>query len=923
MGDKEPQKDTTVPPIGISIPMTETEKLIAGEGFPEPTNARVGENPYTGGALFEAMSLVCDIVDSVLEIPGIKDSAKLEEIQVKLDLWADGVELTTGRLERVLQESNGFKRPIFMIWLAFFRYLITKKDTDFYNLAIADRVPGIVSLVEKINFAHQVTLGEDFPENHGDTTTDTNTPDSNLHDQVQDFIKEFQEFQERLSKIAPFLMNILKDQEESRESSFLNGDEELDAEWKTIHEERLKTLKDLRPQDWYRNNLRERFLGIDNEVSEIISRELWELYRNVKATLYEQSIPKAATSSATEAGIETAAETIKGKTILGHDSTYESMQSLAASMIRPAPRKLGITLSDIASNFSNSSVQLKDRPQVPPPPEGVEIGQVEAFRCQFCLEMVSDIDTTKKWRKHVLADIRPYFCTFPNCDEATVRYRSKAEWMAHEVNSHRLRTLWKCKFSACAEFEEQTGFKTEQELISHHISKHNMRHGVEKHTVQNLLNSSRTAELDPSLSFCRICQQELPNKISRLASHIGRHLEDAALPILSQLDDRECQSDDSAVGACSDSSNLDTKSSPRPETAKYVYSERDIDIGDLRDLDGPGLVPGHHIGIPDDPAYSRLDAADDFESRKLTSPWSYTQTAQRLAASSVLVGAYRDVLAADNAIVKAILRARSAANLLETDPMNELGPGSGDSGPKGTPALDDINPLGFSTGSDHSLDQRGLIDVTGTSPRPQATREEMHTGDEEQLGPSSSQIAQIHRTLLAKSKYSMEPCLEPDLGMRLQILSPEIEDQACEAYKFFGCPLERIGHPSYPCLSVESSSPRSPPLQFSTLAGVRQHLQKAHIHLFSEEALRSLDYPRAATWNQVFLRLFLSWPYDQPIPPPWVTHKSLYSELRDEESTRPRSNHVIDGSTALEFYIRQDLLALTPIGGFPETKGQK
>ncbi|KAK6495954.1 hypothetical protein TWF481_002999 [Arthrobotrys musiformis] len=175
MGDcKRPQKDIAIPSVGI--PTTGNEKPIARGKFPESANAGVGENPYPGGVLFEAMDLVCGIVDTVLEIPGIKNSAKLEETQVKLDLWADGVELTTGRLERVLQESNGFKRPIFMIWLAFFRYLRTKKDTDFYNLAVADRVPEIVSLTEKIDFAHQVTLGEDFPEKHRDKTTDTNTP---------------------------------------------------------------------------------------------------------------------------------------------------------------------------------------------------------------------------------------------------------------------------------------------------------------------------------------------------------------------------------------------------------------------------------------------------------------------------------------------------------------------------------------------------------------------------------------------------------------------------------------------------------------------------------------------------------------------------------------------------------------------------
>ncbi|KAJ6259059.1 C2H2 finger domain transcription factor crzA [Drechslerella dactyloides] len=446
------------------------------------------ENANTGGVLADAVDLICDIVDDVLDIPGVENLSNLEEIQVKLDLWANGVEVTNGRLERVIKESSGLKESIFMIWLAFFRYLTkdrlctwkssrlnseysASETTELYNTIVANHFRRIVALTEKINYSHQVTLDEVIVTVAADAPLHTGR--QNLDAQIQNFIREFQVLQERLSKIAPFVMNILKDCEREEEAGFSYGDTELDGDSNIIHEERLKSVKDLKPQDWYRNSLREKFPAADDEISEIIARELWELYRNVKATLYQESVP------------------IKAKVAIGHDSTYESMQSLAASMIRPAPRKLEIAWSDIASDLTTGSVQLKDRPQVPPPPEGVQLGQDQSFQCQFCLETLSDID--------------------------------------------------------------------KQKLLSHFISCHGITSNTKQSIVQNLLNSSRSAELDPSLSFCRICQLKLPNRTSRIASHIARHLEDFALPILSQLDDRGCGSDESEIsssGPDSDSEDI-------------------------------------------------------------------------------------------------------------------------------------------------------------------------------------------------------------------------------------------------------------------------------------------------------------------------------------------------------------------------------
>ncbi|KAF3106130.1 hypothetical protein TWF569_002280 [Orbilia oligospora] len=460
-------------------------------------------NTNTGGVLADAVDLICDIVDSVLDIPEIESAAELEEIQVKFDLWADGVEATTGRLERVIKGLSGLKESIFMMWLVFFRYLTKDKTSEFYDTVVRDHVCRIFALTEKIQYSYHVTLGGEFLEGAEDLLGNNYhefESHSNLHADVQSFIEKFREFQERLSRIAPFIMNALRDIEQDEESCSLNGDEDEEIiDWTTLRNYYYKVVKELKPESWYRNGVQELFPDIDNDLLDMIAQRLSEFHRVFRT---QTSVRE-----------------------------NESSHYFFAAKARRAPRKTRIPVIDTASDSSRSTDEPEDRPQVPPPPQGFSI---EAFRCQTCDRMVWGMDTPEKWRKHVLADIAPYICTFTNCEERTV-YESKMEWMAHEVKSHRLITKWKCAFDLCKEKDD--AFNCEQKLMDHLIADHNIKYDSHDSEIQDLLNSSRNVGLDPNLSVCRICQQKLPNLISHLASHIGRHLEDLALSVLFQWDD--------------------------------------------------------------------------------------------------------------------------------------------------------------------------------------------------------------------------------------------------------------------------------------------------------------------------------------------------------------------------------------------------
>ncbi|KAF3941004.1 hypothetical protein ABW19_dt0210519 [Dactylella cylindrospora] len=512
-----------------------------------------------GGLLFDATDLVSDLVDAVLELRNV-EFGQLEEIQIRFDLWADGVEVTSGRLDTLIGASRELKESISLIWLSFLRNLVKDESAAFYRQIVAPHLNRIDGLIEKISFLNET--GTEFLKPLARKAEESSPQrDSVLQDDVTNFISIFDNFQRQLSRIAPFVLEFLRDCDHKNIVTFLDDeDTEGDLDNEGASEPLHKVYDDLKPQDWYRNSIQERFPEADAEVSQIIARELWELYRNVKLTLQPESLLHTEIS-----------QTQKAETVVEHDSTYESMQkSLAASLIRPSPRRIEIALIDIASDFSSSSCQLKDRPQVPSPPEGVELGPGATFKCQFCLQTVSDIDSSKKWRKHVLSDIRPYFCTFPGCSSSTVRYKSKIEWMTHEVQSHRLISSWNCNFTSC-----ETKFGNESRLLDHLILEHDISNSSKTSTIRDLLNTSRVAELDTTLSSCRICKKELPNRVSRLASHIGRHLEDFALPILSQLDDREQGSagEEDSEGNSSSSEILDGVISQREtlEPQHYAY----------------------------------------------------------------------------------------------------------------------------------------------------------------------------------------------------------------------------------------------------------------------------------------------------------------------------------------------------------------
>lgn len=62
----------------------------------------------------------------------------------------------------------------------------------------------------------------------------------------------------------------------------------------------------------------------------------------------------------------------------------------------------------------------------------------------------------RAWKTHLLQDLQPYICTYPECEGAEQLFRSRREWSEHEA-SHR--KAWRCPEHPHAVFRARTGLE--------------------------------------------------------------------------------------------------------------------------------------------------------------------------------------------------------------------------------------------------------------------------------------------------------------------------------------------------------------------------------------------------------------------------------------------------------------------------------
>ncbi|CAI7611971.1 unnamed protein product [Penicillium glandicola] len=188
-------------------------------------------------------------------------------------------------------------------------------------------------------------------------------------------------------------------------------------------------------------------------------------------------------------------------------------------------------------------------PQYPPGVPLPPVSRLPArFECPICFE-VKTFQKPSDWSKHVHEDVQPFTCTFPHCTEPK-SFKRKADWVRHENEKHRHLEWWTCAFPEC----NHKCYRKDN-FVQHLVREHKMPEPKIKKTgkassvvdAETVPNSRREQELErlwrmveecrhdttkaPQEEPCRFCGN-VCNEWRKLSVHLGKHLEQLALPVL-------------------------------------------------------------------------------------------------------------------------------------------------------------------------------------------------------------------------------------------------------------------------------------------------------------------------------------------------------------------------------------------------------
>ena len=167
------------------------------------------------------------------------------------------------------------------------------------------------------------------------------------------------------------------------------------------------------------------------------------------------------------------------------------------------------------------------------------------FECFLCFK-VKKFQKPSDWTKHVHEDVQPFSCTFPNCTEPK-SFKRKADWVRHENERHRRLEYWKCSVQDC----NHVCYRKDN-FVQHLVREHKKsepkvkkkangknKDGQEESEVWRLVDTCRhetaTKPKDEPCKFCgNIC-----SSWKKLSVHMGKHMEQIAMPVLELVNRRE------------------------------------------------------------------------------------------------------------------------------------------------------------------------------------------------------------------------------------------------------------------------------------------------------------------------------------------------------------------------------------------------
>ncbi|RYO82529.1 hypothetical protein DL766_007583 [Monosporascus sp. MC13-8B] len=184
----------------------------------------------------------------------------------------------------------------------------------------------------------------------------------------------------------------------------------------------------------------------------------------------------------------------------------------------------GISLTSYATTAPDSQ-----KLRVPPLPKQYIKGP---FECPFCFMLIS-VANRLQWKKHVLADLRPYTCLFEDCLTANTEYGSRHEWIGHVLQRHW--KVWRCPDSCEGSWSSEGGLRRHLRELHPDIAT-----GSDLNVI--IARGERKKPLDGKIE-CQLCNESL-DSINHYQRHVGKHQVDLALFALPTIDDGEESGDD-------------------------------------------------------------------------------------------------------------------------------------------------------------------------------------------------------------------------------------------------------------------------------------------------------------------------------------------------------------------------------------------
>lgn len=191
-----------------------------------------------------------------------------------------------------------------------------------------------------------------------------------------------------------------------------------------------------------------------------------------------------------------------------------------------------------------------DNLRVPPPPNSVRAYEGAPFECPYCSYVITAPDFPA-WQRHVFRDLRPYVCTFEECVTPNQLFKSRSEWLRHELKFHRQE--WYCNDCSVV-------FKDEKSLENH--LKHVHPDACTPVLLPVVIKGCQRTSSSPER--CALCTVELP--AIRVRNHLARHLQQLALCSLPRRQDLNSDVEDKTLDGAEEDEGTDRDRRVEDET---------------------------------------------------------------------------------------------------------------------------------------------------------------------------------------------------------------------------------------------------------------------------------------------------------------------------------------------------------------------